>query len=449
MANTEAGNIQIMTPQSPNLVDSPQAAAGGPTLRNVQLEARGTLTQWMWRSLFVFGFALLGLFVITYVNGTAGLTSTSGQMLGVSAVATLILFLLREIRFPIGKILDFENNHFVLRVRNHSIQLSAPFTFVSGWYTPGTNRVELRNEEGDVVTAKVDNAAEAQALLDHFGVGAWYETMKVRLGSVTILNGLYWLVGPWPSMWIADKLCRVADLNEALAIPLMLATFLTGFLAYRKVFDPARITIGVDGVIVQQRFTSRFIPMDGIASISTTTDHITFQLKSGASIVAHATRLSPELCSIIEQRMRDAMAIRAQLSADAALLDVLDRGKRQGSAWHQALRGIFDRERGYRHAHLTPEQVTAVLVDPSAPPDRRIGAAMALAQSDVMREARTSIRWAAQTSANPKLRVALEAIAEGDLNHLSIDEAALAEAAAVEEASDVANHVSSRDSDRH
>jgi len=186
-------------------------------------------------------------------------------------------------------------------------------------------------------------------------------------------------------------------------------------------------TLEADGIIVEKRSGRRFVPYKDLKSISTTDDRVTLRLHNGKKVSAKARHLGQEEQDIIQQRVREALALRDERSADLAAFVALDRGHRDIKAWREALSRIFGKEGGYRQAKLTLEQIAAVLVDPVAPVERRIGAAMVLSQSGDG-EAKTKIRAAIESSVNRKVRVALEAIERGDLEDAAIEEAAMLEA---------------------
>jgi hypothetical protein len=419
----------------PRVDPSPPESEASPELhslpapRNIRVEPRGTMTQWLWHCLLAAGLSLSALFLVAWVDGNPSLSTRSGQAFLISAIASVVTLVIREIRFPIGMFFSFESNEYVLRIRSRTWPIAYPDPFVDGWYNPGARRIELLNSTGDIISADVDDANDAAAWLHHFGVGAWYQTTRIRLGAVDFLNALAWVVGLPVAYVFAEALGAAMMLQSLMTLPLTLVIFIVNFILIRKLFGPAYLTVGIDGIIVQQRFRSQFVSFEDLVSISTAADKVTFALRSGRTVQAKARHLDPQRQSILQQRIQDTAAIRTQLAADPTAARALDRGERDGATWRQALRGIFEQDRGYRQAQLNSKQVTAILVDPTAPNDRRIGAALALAQT-ADPEVKGQIQWAAQTTANRKIRVALESIAQGALDHVSIDEAAMEEAAA-------------------
>ncbi len=177
-----------------------------------------------------------------------------------------------------------------------------------------------------------------------------------------------------------------------------------------------------EGIIVEQRFGKQFIPLERIQKVTTSDSEVLLDLVDGTQFRARARNLSDVTQAMVTERVNEALAVRAKQSAELNALAALGRGQRDGLAWREAMSGLLDKNRGYRVAPLTRDQVISVLSDPGAPADRRLGAAIALAKSGDQ-EAPTRIRIAAGASANQKVRIALESIAAGEIDNVAIDEA--------------------------
>ena len=105
-----------------------------------------------------------------------------------------------------------------------------------------------------------------------------------------------------------------------------------------------------------------------------------------------------------------------------AALSALDRDGRPVEAWKQALRAAFT-DTGYRRAPpLLPEDLLHVVADARIPAERRIGAALALAER-ADDELRARLRIASDSLETEALRVAVERAAEGTLEEDAIEEA--------------------------
>src|SRR5262249_33072149 len=105
------------------------------------------------------------------------------------------------------------------------------------------------------------------------------------------------------------------------------------------------------------------------------------------------------------------------------------RGGRSVRDWRASLREIARRNATYRSTGLSPEDLQAVLESPTASVERRIGAAIVLTERAT--EGRSGllgrIRIAAEACACERVRVALERVAEGELDDAAIEGAISAE----------------------
>lgn len=399
-------------------------------LQNVCFEPRGTMTWVLWLVVLTIVTSFMGIFMAARFEEYRELSTLCGRTFVASVVAALVVAAIRETRFPIGKTMQVEQGG--LRVKS-SIGGSFMFAakgFVEGWHSPEARRVCLRRRDGNIVSAGVSDADAASTVLQRVGVDASKRTMRMRLGSVGFLNAVVWLLGPIFAVHLGEAIGNRVGIPGALSLPIAAVIFLIEFLLVQTLFGPEHLVLGADGIIVEKRSGRRFVPYKNLQSITTTDSRVTLRLNNGKKVRAKARHLGDEEQDIIKQRVRDALALRDERSADLAAFAALDRGQRDIKAWGEALQGVFSKGGGYRQAKLTLEQVAAVLVDPVAPVDRRIGAAMVLSQSGDG-DAKSKIRAAIDSSVNRKVRVALEAIERGDLENAAIEEAATDEAANV------------------
>jgi hypothetical protein len=91
------------------------------------------------------------------------------------------------------------------------------------------------------------------------------------------------------------------------------------------------------------------------------------------------------------------------------------------------LLALTDDDVAYRGVHLARPTLEQVLEDPAAPAERRIGAALALRALDATYA--TRVRVAAESCANELLRIALEKVADDDVDVDVVDDASRAEQA--------------------
>jgi hypothetical protein len=182
---------------------------------------------------------------------------------------------------------------------------------------------------------------------------------------------------------------------------------------------PTTVSVGADGVlVVESSFgrKERFHPFTGVAGVESGASGPVLVMKTGAHVALYRRAgkqtdpASDVLMEVIVERIRaglDAFASAGSQLGDPAAL--LGRGARSYEAWRQDLRALA-RERSYRATALPDERLWRVLEDPAASASARAGAAVALRES-LDGEGRDRLRVAAEASASPKVRVALEVIA--------------------------------------
>ena len=188
-------------------------------------------------------------------------------------------------------------------------------------------------------------------------------------------------------------------------------------------FTANDIHIGSDGVLVKNRLDSQFYAYRDVVGAIATNRGVRLRLRERDVDIPISARvaLTPG-----EKETRDAMLARllagiararegdaTERGAEVAWR--LDRGARPLAEW---LRWLHDAD-DFRNARATNEDLESAL-EVDAAPWQRLGAAILLAR----RDDRAKIRIAAEATAAPKLRVALEKIADG------VEDSALQEALA-------------------
>jgi hypothetical protein len=116
---------------------------------------------------------------------------------------------------------------------------------------------------------------------------------------------------------------------------------------------------------------------------------------------------------LIEERIRDAMDAfhRDGTSVDASLLR---RGERAVGVWVAALRSIgAGANADLRTAPMPGERLFRIVEDPASPAVDRAAAAVALG-GDLDEQTRTRLRFVADATAEPRLRLAIEKAAAGE-----------------------------------
>ncbi len=186
---------------------------------------------------------------------------------------------------------------------------------------------------------------------------------------------------------------------------------------------PTYVTVGADGLFVERRGRSRFLPFVKIASIETHRtypDAVVVTLDGGEEVTLRTS--IQDKASLAEKDRVDQRALlaraRASLEAFRAgthggdVAFFLKRGGRSAKDWMESLENLR-LERGYRETHLSDDQLWAVLEDPAASPEERAAALIAL-RGGVDEEGKVRRRIALEASAEPRLRVVLTAAEKDD-----------------------------------
>ena len=201
-------------------------------------------------------------------------------------------------------------------------------------------------------------------------------------------------------------------------------------------FRKGEAVVGADGVFVRSLVTNRFIPYSRVRNVVTEAGGIRLELDKGPSVELPLSFLSyfesersskrPPAAEVVAVAMQIRRAIERTGKSDASntLLRELDRGERTGEAWRQAVASLAERDQGYRGAAVDVDDLVRVAEDAAAPPERRVGAALAIqAGGDANQKRR--VRIAAAECADVDMKAALEQAAEGEILEAELERASL------------------------
>jgi hypothetical protein len=328
----------------------------------------------------------------------------------------------------------------------------------SGWISKEStkgDRLGLSLSGGESIVVDLPSG-EGHAKLEELGLDASKKRLKLSLWSAfesalmtfsgATLGLLAWLPLAGIGATILKALHAGSTIDTIVALATVLPMMIAGAIAIRRIRQ--EVSIGSDGVLLtggSLRAKPRFYSFDRVVDVHTSpikpargTPELGIQMElRGAQPGAKNETVtlarflpvkgaSPPLANVIEERIREAMAARdAALPAEtSALLDV---GGERVADWLASLKKLAARRDGYRAAALTHERLLELVEDARAKVAHRIGAAVVLAeQGDT--EGLARVRVAADASASPRVRIALDAVAKQ-----AIDEQAIAEAIADEE----------------
>jgi hypothetical protein len=181
------------------------------------------------------------------------------------------------------------------------------------------------------------------------------------------------------------------------------------------------VVVGVDGIRVEGVLRPKFIPYGAILECRIVESAGYFALFVHAGERTHLLPLIGQSASEVGALARRVDEGRARHRAAAGVRDlsVLDRAGMTFPAWREAVRRASLASGGFRAAALETRDFEEVLRDPAAPLERRVGAALALREAGG--EALDKIRIAASTSAEPRVRIALEAAAEEEIDEPALE----------------------------
>ena len=237
------------------------------------------------------------------------------------------------------------------------------------------------------------------------------------------------------ALWVA----MIIPLRVGIANPFTLGLALVALLAVPLLFIRSRIDVAADGVFLRWLFFSRFVPFSAIDNVWYEAGERRSFFRSGqrARLVLYggsAPRLSISSRAETLELQQAAEAIEAGMaryraSGERAPFDVarLARSGAKGADWLSRVRALTRMPASYRDAPPSREELARVIADAHASEEQRAAAAVGLAA--LGEEGKTHLRVARETTADPKLRVAIDAAISDDDDALAeaLDEVAAAD----------------------
>ena len=273
------------------------------------------------------------------------------------------------------------------------------------------SRVELRMKDRTTLIVETNSDAESEAMLAHIRASGHAAGMTIGIQTpLPVAASMAMLVG-----WIVQGV--VLDGFYIPILPLLL-----GALAFMA-FGSTNVVVGDDGLTIKRFMSQRFIPFDQIVKMEQDMPgRLRVDLNNGEVVVVGARAAGRRYAHALKQRIEEAM--NPETGSAAAALQVLSRGQRTLTEWRSALGGLFAIQPGYRGPRLTVQDALTIVSDATRTEEHRISAAVALADAkDLDLDAREKFRVAAHASANPRLRVVLEGLADEALDEAQLIEA--------------------------
>ncbi len=283
------------------------------------------------------------------------------------------------------------------------------------------SRVRIARRWGSPIEFGVRDAQEGCAILRALGCDGSQVTASFVTRSRMSPRGWELLAAYGVGLAAMVAIWWALEAGRALAMLTMipLCAVLLPFLA------PTAAVVGTDGVLLKWLGTRRYIHYRAIARIEPEGAGVRFDLFDRSTILVKFGNGMGGKGGVERERIeRDAFVTRVeQARASAPTPDTkvepsaVARGDRNERDWLAALGQLARREGGMRTAPISRDQLFGLVNDPRLDESTRAGAAAALGFEAAPTD-RERLRATAAMIASPKLRVAVEAAAEGDQKKL-------------------------------
>ncbi len=261
----------------------------------------------------------------------------------------------------------------------------------------------------------VDDETAAARLLDLAGFNQEQRHTRVRWGRLAFrlaAGALGWVLGSCIFLLALALPPNSGFGLIAFACPFFLAGVSSRRLVWREV------QIGTDGFVWQGK-RRHFIPLRDIEHVSVRAQDLVIRLVTGEVKVFTVNADDRGLVSALKSRLEKALE---DVGLARGKERVLARGNRTFAEWLEAARGTLKTGRGFREVALDAADLLAILADPVADPESRVGAALALQQTQKP-EYVQKVRVAAESCASPKLRVVLEQASKDEVVEFAVQAA--------------------------
>ena len=269
--------------------------------------------------------------------------------------------------------------------------------------------VEIRTRLGTTISARVNDESDAHAIVDALGFGARGRAVRIDLARAgrRVLHPLIGLISYIGGGMTITIILSFIDryLGNWLSSLVLLVGVCSIYALLKRVFAAPVVTIGHDGIRVEQRLGKKHIARDRIRRLWIPGIGLppVIELANGKGIGLGAVLLD-------DARVRAAIDLAAARFADHAPPDratAFERGGRDAKTWRAEVRARLDP--GYRASGITVDDANVVLTSPHSTLEQKLGAAMTLRAAG---EPPERVRIAAEGAADPRVRVAFEAIAD-------------------------------------
>ncbi len=313
-----------------------------------------------------------------------------------------------EVTYPDGKSQRFESSELVSGMAVPLIPIEED---------DSAAELRLLLENGDLLRLELGSIEEADEILAALSLGPGQRRLVFGWGRIfqrilAAIGGYF--VTSLPLLWFAT-MQKGTGVYVPLAFLWMFLPYFVGGWASRRVLR--EVVAGTDGIearIGGRKLAFRFADVDWV---EVRAEDVTFSVKGEE----HSIPLDMD-----DKRQARALAHRLQQAwehfqraAGRGAAERFVRGDRSLEEWKLELARLLVGASGMRESPLRPEDALKVLEDPEADPEARAGAALALAAAG-SDDDRHRVRVAIDGATQPKVRVALEAALEGELQEAQI-----------------------------
>jgi len=277
--------------------------------------------------------------------------------------------------------------------------------------------VEIELRSGTVLAARMREAKPAHELVAALGFGPGGKRVRVSLARPTrrLLNPFVGSFAYVIGSMFATLTIGVAGAFGSQAGGTTFATWLlfiatlsiaASYALLKRVFAAPVIEIGNDGVVVRTGLRAIRVAKNELNAVTYRSFGmpVVLERKNGKDIGVNAVIVDDERKEAVA-RVADERLFSTSSPPDRAA--AFERAGRDVGAWRAQLRTALDG--GYRAAGASVDDAAAVLASSAASSEQRIGAALALR---IAGEPPDRVRVAAEGAIDPRMRVALEAIAD-------------------------------------
>ncbi|MFO0586040.1 MAG: hypothetical protein U0441_00805 [Polyangiaceae bacterium] len=287
--------------------------------------------------------------------------------------------------------------------------------------------VEIDLKNGDVLQVQTGGAqADDRALVEALGFGGKQRRTSVPLGGTRgpLWDGLTALgVGMVATMVSTCTSLTVSPNSVAAAAIISGVVFLVTVLSLSRIFSPRRVVAGADGLAVEATLRRTFYPRDRVFGVEKLSTGVAVLLR-GAGEKVTPLKLpvdTPERTDALYKTLTEALEMGANEESEP-IGALLARGGEPVRAWRERLRKLVAPVGDYRAQKISVEALVRTAKDPSSPPELRIGAALAIAESGDA-DAKKRLRIATEGIVSEGVKSALEAAVEGEAEDEAIAEA--------------------------